>query len=74
MEKAKRLVLEELEGAFDKKRTILLLVELEEKFDFPRARGMRYPFEPERSREDFWRYIEDRDKSIADFVKSLNSE
>lgn len=71
VDKAKRLVLEELDGAFDKKRTILLLVELEEKFDFPRARGMRYPFEAERTREEFWTYVEERDKAIAEFVKSL---
>lgn len=45
---------------------------LQEKFDFPRARGMRYPFEPERNHgEDFWKYIEDRDKAINEFVKSL---
>lgn len=71
-EKALRLVQEELDQATDRKRTILLLVELEEKFDFPRARGMRYPFEPERTHEDFWKYIEDRDKAISDFVKSIN--
>lgn len=71
VEKAMRMIQEELDGASDKKRTVLLLVELEEKFDFPRAKGMRYPFEPERSREDFWKYVEDRDKSIADFVKTL---
>lgn len=71
-EKALRMVQEELDNSTDKKRTILLLVELEEKFDFPRARGMRYPFEPERTHEDFWKYIEDRDKAISEFVKSLS--
>lgn len=45
---------------------------IQEKFDFPRARGMRYPFEPERTHEDFWKYIEDRDKAISDFVKSIS--
>ena len=70
-EKALRLVQEELDQSTDKKRTILLLVELEERFDFPRAKGMRYPFEVEKTREDFWKYVEDRDKAIADFVKTL---
>lgn len=73
VDKALRMVQEELDGpaSNDKKRAILLLVELDERFDFPRAKGMRYPFEPERSREDFWKYVEDRDESIADFVKTL---
>lgn len=73
IEKALRLVQEELESSaqLDTRRTVLLLAELDEKFDFPRARGMKYPFEPERSHEDFWKYIEERDKAIADFVKSL---
>lgn len=74
VDKARRLVQDELENLNnDKKRTILLLVELEERFDFPRAKGMRYPFEqPEKSREDFWKYVEERDKAIADFVKTLS--
>ena len=72
VDKAMRLVKEELDSAVDRKRTILLLIELEERFDFPRAKGMRYPFEqPDKSREDFWKYVEDRDKAIADFVKTL---
>jgi hypothetical protein len=72
VEKAMRLVQEELDQTGDRKRAILLLVELEERFDFPRAKGMRYPYEqPERSREDFWKYVEDRDRAIADFVKTL---
>lgn len=72
VDKALRLVQEELEGATDRKRAILLLIELEEKFDFPRARGMRYPYQaPERSREEFWNYVEERDKAIAEFVKTL---
>lgn len=72
VDKAVRLVQEELDQTRDRKRAILLLVELEERFDFPRAKGMRYPYEqPERSREDFWKYVEERDKAIADFVKTL---
>lgn len=71
-DKALRLVKEELDNGNDRKRLILLLVELEEKFDFPRARGMRYPYEPERSRDEFWKYVEERDKAITDFVKTLD--
>lgn len=72
VDKALRLVQEELDQTKDRKRAILLLVELEERFDFPRAKGMRYPYEqPERSREDFWRYVEERDNKIAEFVKTL---
>lgn len=72
VDKALRLVREELDGATERKRAILLLVELEERFDFPRAKGMRYPFDQaERSREDFWKYVDERDKAIADFVKTL---
>lgn len=74
VDKARRLVQEELASATDKKRTILLLVELEERFDFPRAKGMRYPFELDKTREEFWEYVEERDRAIAEFVKSLGTK
>ena len=32
---------------------------------------MRYPFEADKGGDEFWKYVEDKDKAVAEFVKQL---